>query len=127
MVSRLERGRLDGMTVASVERVATGLGATVSLELRWHGEQLDRLMDASHAALEKTIARNLRAGGCVVEVEVSFSIYGDRGRCDAVAYHPPTGTLLIVEAKTRLGDLQELLGRLDVKTRLGPQIARQLG
>ncbi|MEX0710229.1 MAG: hypothetical protein WD116_03395 [Chloroflexota bacterium] len=58
---------------------------------------------------------------------MSFNWYGDRGRCDAVAFHPGTRTLLIVEAKTRLGDVQDLLGRLDVKVRLGHQIARQLG
>jgi transcriptional regulator with XRE-family HTH domain len=127
MVSRLERGALGGMTLASVERIAAGLGATLHLELRWRGEQLDRLMDAAHAVLEQTLVRDLRAAGCTVEVEVSFSVYGDRGRCDAVAYHADTGTLLIVEAKTRLGDVQELLGRLDVKARLGPQIARRLG
>jgi hypothetical protein len=77
-------------------------------------------------SLEEMTVQRLRAANWVSEVEVSFNWYGDRGRCDAVAWHPDTRTLLIVEAKTRLGDVQDLLGRLDIKARLGKQIARQL-
>jgi transcriptional regulator with XRE-family HTH domain len=127
MVSRVERGAIEAMTVRSLDRVATALGATLHVELRWHGEQLDRLMDAAHAALQEGVVRALRTASWLSEVEVSFNWYGDRGRCDAVAFHSGTRTLLIVEAKTRLGDVQDLLGRLDVKVRLGRQIARQLG
>ncbi|MEX1156736.1 MAG: helix-turn-helix domain-containing protein, partial [Chloroflexota bacterium] len=127
MVSRIESGAIAAVTIASLDRVATALGATMHVELRWRGEQLDRLMDASHAALQELVVRALRTTGWTSEVEVSFNWYGDRGRCDAVAFHPGTRTLLIVEAKTRLGDVQDLLGRLDVKVRLGHQIARQLG
>lgn len=127
MVSRLERGAIEPMTVRSLDQVASALGATLRIELRWRGEQLDRLMDAAHAALQELIVRSLRAADWKSEVEVSFNWYGDRGRCDAVAFHPGTSTLLVVEAKTRLGDVQDLLGRLDVKVRLGRQISRQLG
>lgn len=34
---------------------------------------------------------------------------------------------MIVEIKSALGDLQETLGRLDVKVRLGRQLAHDLG
>ena len=127
MVSRVERGRIETVTVHSLHRIAEALGASLHIDLRWRGEQLDRLMDAGHATLQEQVTREVRAAAWVGEVEVSFSWYGDRGRVDAVAFHAPTGTLLIVEVKTRIGDVQEMLGRLDVKTRLGPQIARQLG
>jgi len=127
MVSRIERGAIEAATVRSLDRVASALGATLHVELRWRGEQLDRLMDSAHAALQESMVRALRATGWRSEVEVSFNWYGDRGRCDAVAFHPGTRTLMIVEAKTRLGDVQDLLGRLDVKVRLGHHIARQLG
>jgi hypothetical protein len=43
-----------------------------------------------------------------------------------VALHPSTRTLLVVEVKTAIGDLQETLGRLDVKTRLSRQLAAQV-
>lgn len=127
LVSRVERGQVETLTVGSLHRIAAALNASLHVELRWHGEQLDRLMDAGHARLQETVVGQVRRSEWEVEVEVSFNWYGDRGRCDAVAYHAPTGTLLIVEVKTRLGDVQDTLGRLDVKTRLGPQIARQLG
>jgi hypothetical protein len=109
-----------------VARIGAALGASVSIGLRWRGEQLDRLMDTSHAAVQEIAVHRLR-GIWKPEVEVSLNWYGDRGRVDVAAFHEPTRTLLIVEVKTRIGDVQDMLGRLDVKTRLGPQIAAQLG
>jgi transcriptional regulator with XRE-family HTH domain len=126
-VSRIERGEIGAVTIGTLRRIASALGASLNVELRWRGEQLDRLMDAAHAALQEIAVRQVRALGWQSEVEVSFNWYGDRGRVDAVAFHEPTGTLLIVEVKVRLGDVQDTLGKLDVKTRLGPQLARQLG
>jgi hypothetical protein len=58
---------------------------------------------------------------------VSFNHYGDRGRFDLLAFHPGTRVLLVVEIKTRLLDAQEVVGRLDVKRRVAPIIARQRG
>jgi len=115
------------MTVEKVDRIASALGGSLLLEMRWNGEQLDRLIDAAHAVVADRAVAALRAAGWMSEVEVSFNWYGDRGRCDAVAFHPESRTLLIVEAKTRIGDVQDLLGRLAIKVRLGPHIARQLG
>ena len=44
-----------------------------------------------------------------------------------LAWHAPTRTLLTVEAKTRFGNLQETMGALDVKRRLGGLLADQVG
>ena len=126
-VSRLERGGIDGMTLAAIDRVATALGASADLMLRWHGEQLERLMDAGHAQLQESVTGGLRSRAFTTEVEVSFNSYGDRGRYDALAFEPGTGTLLVVEVKTRIVDVQDTLGRLDVKVRLAPEAARRLG
>jgi hypothetical protein len=63
----------------------------------------------------------------VTQLEVSFNHYGDRGRCDLLAWHPLSRTLLIVEVKSRIGNVQDMLGRLDVKARLGPMLAAQCG
>lgn len=125
-ISRLERGELDSLTVGTISRIAEGLGASLNLELRWHGEQLDRLMDETHAALQQRVATLLADIGWLVRLEVSFNRYGDRGRCDILAFHPLRRVLLVVEIKSRLGDLQETLGRLDVKARLGPVLAREV-
>src|SRR5919109_3050090 len=62
-----------------------------------------------------------------VGVEVSFSIWGERGRIDVLAFHRPTGTLAVVEVKSVVPDSQEAIGVLDVKVRLAPQIARNRG
>ena len=127
MISRLERGDLSGMTFGSVDNVANALGATLHVQLRWQGEQLDRLMDAAHAAIQQSVVDLLTGMGWVVRVEVSFNHYGDRGRVDILAFHPRFRILLVVEVKSALGDLQDTLGRLDVKVRLGRQMARELG
>jgi hypothetical protein len=63
----------------------------------------------------------------MVQPEVSFNHYGDRGSCDLVALHPGAQALLVVEVKSRLGDVQDTLRRLDTKARLGPMLAEQLG
>jgi transcriptional regulator with XRE-family HTH domain len=124
-ISRAERGSLDSLTLGSLRRIAGAVGATMAVELRWNGERLERLMDVGHASLQELTVQTLRAGRWTAEVEVSFNWYGDRGRYDALAFHAPTGTLLVVEVKTRLVDVQDTLGRLDVKLRLGPLVARQ--
>jgi transcriptional regulator with XRE-family HTH domain len=127
MVSRIERGRIEGLTLGSLDTIAATLGGSLYVEVRWRGEQLDRLMDAAHAAVQEMVVRHLREVSWLSEVEVSFNWYGDRGRVDAVAFHSDTRTLLVVEVKVRFGDIQDTLGKLDVKTRLGRQLARQLG
>src|SRR5688572_9361 len=127
MVSRMERGDLRGMTLNSIDRIAGALGASVHVQLRWQGEQLDRLMDAAHAAIQQSVAKQLTSFGWLVRVEVSFNHFGDRGRVDILAYHPLLRVLLVTEVKSALGDLQDTLGRLDVKVRLGRQLAHDLG
>lgn len=127
MVSRIERGDVAGMTISSLEHVAAALGATLLVQLRWQGANLDRLMDAAHARLQEDVASWLTTIGWVVHVEVSFNHYGDRGRVDIVAFHPTLRLVLIIEIKSALGDIQDTLGRLDVKARLGRVIAAELG
>lgn len=125
-VSRIERGELDGLTIGTISRLVEALGATLVVEVHWQGADLGRLIDRGHAQLVERIAARLVAAGWLVQMEVSFNHYGDRGSCDLVAWHAATRTLLIVEAKTRLGNVQETLHRLDVKARLASVIAAQL-
>jgi transcriptional regulator with XRE-family HTH domain len=126
-VSRMERGELAGMTIARVDKIATALGASVSVQVRWQGEQLDRLVDALHAALQQAVAELLIGIGWLVRVELSFNHYGDRGRVDVLAFHPLLRVLLVIELKSGLGDIQDTLGRLDIKMRLGGVLAREAG
>ncbi len=126
-VSRAEGGELDGLTLRSLSRLIDALDATLVIEVRWQGADLDRLIDREHARLQEAAARRLTSLGWNVHPEVSFNHYGDRGSCDLVAWHGGTQTLLVVEIKSRLGNLQDTLHQLDVKARLGGLLARQLG
>ncbi len=126
-VSRAERGAVDGLTLGALARLADALDASLVVELRWRGAELDRLIDRAHAAIVNAAAVRLATAGWVTRPEVSFNHYGDRGRCDLLAWHPSSEFLLVVEVKSRVGDVQEMLGRLDVKVRLGPILAAQCG
>jgi transcriptional regulator with XRE-family HTH domain len=126
-VSRIERGGLRGVPVGLIERLADALDASIELTMRWQGEQLDRLIDAGHAVLQEHTAALLASNGWLVRSEVSFNHYGDRGRVDVLAFQPPTRALLVVEVKTAIGDLQETLGRIDIKARLGATLAQSAG
>lgn len=124
-VSRRERSGLERCSVLELQAWATTLGAHVVLDLRVDGNR--PLTDARHAAIQAWLANVLRAAGWLVEVEVSFNQFGDRGRIDLLAFHPLRRVLLVVEVKTQLADVQEVLGALDVKQRVAPVIARSKG
>lgn len=92
------------------------------------GADLPRLLDDEHAAIVNALAEAFRAAGCQIELEASFNLWGERGRIDLFARAPrPAAVLFVIEVKTELADLQDLLGTMSVKTRLAPEVARQLG
>jgi hypothetical protein len=126
-VSRIERDLLTGVTVDAIERVVGAVGARLRLEVDWHGERLDRLLDERHARLQEEIAALLAAAGWLIRTEVSFNHYGDRGRYDLIAFHPAARLMLVIEVKTVIGDVQETVGRLDVKVRVAPIVAAEFG
>jgi transcriptional regulator with XRE-family HTH domain len=126
-ISRIERGRLDEVSVATLRKIAEALEASLDVRLRWNGEALDRLLDEAHAGLVEGLVRRLRADGWTTEVEVSFSIRGERGSIDVLAYHEPTGIVLVTEVKSVVPDSQATVSGLDRKARLTPEIARQRG
>lgn len=124
-MSRWETASLENCSALELERWANGLNAHLTLDLRIDGER--PLTDARHAEIQNWLVVLLRTSGWAVEPEVSFNHYGDRGRVDVLAFHPAQGILLVVEIKTRLEDVQDLLGRLDVKRRVAPVMARERG
>lgn len=127
VVRRVENDLLAGLPVGTVDRLVTALGGTLAIEVRWRGAELDRLVDRKHARLATAAANRLQRLGWIVYAEVSFNHFGERGRCDLVAWDARTRTLLVVEVKSAFGNLQDILGRLDVKVRLGAEIAAGLG
>lgn len=126
-VSMLECGRAGELRLATVQAILGALGARMDLRILWNGPDLDRMLDAGHAALAASVKRRLERWGWVVRIEVSYSRYGERGRIDLLAWHPRSRALLVVELKTVLVDVQSLLGTLDAKARLGRHIAGQVG
>jgi len=124
-VSRVERGHADRMRLRVLRAVVDAVGATLAIEVRVAGERA--LRDQQHAQVQSWLAARLRRLGWLVEAEVSFNHYGDRGRVDLAAHHPSHGVLLIVEVKSRIDDVQDVIGRLDVKARVGNVIARERG
>jgi transcriptional regulator with XRE-family HTH domain len=124
LVASIDRGQLDGVTVGSLVRAANALGAEVDIRLRWRGEQLDRLIDEAHAALVEATVAWLVGHGWLVDVEVSFSIWGERGSIDVLGFHPASGCLLVVEVKSVVPDSQSTLHGLDRKARLAQEIVK---
>jgi transcriptional regulator with XRE-family HTH domain len=122
LIASIDRGEIEGVTVGALVRAARALGADVDIRLRWRGEQLDRLLDEAHAAIVEATVVLLRRHGWIVEVEVSFAIWGERGSIDVLAFHPEFGALLIIEVKASVPDSQATIHGLDRKTRLGPEI-----
>ena len=59
-IGRLELGLLDGATVGTLAAVVRALGATLDVGVHWNGEALDRLLDASQAALVERLITVLR-------------------------------------------------------------------
>lgn len=55
--------------------------------------------------------------------EATFSIFGERGSVDVLAWHRPTGSLLVVEVKSVVADAQDTLAALARKIRLAERIA----
>ncbi len=117
-ISRLERGELETTTIRALGEVLGALGASLDLRIRWRGPELDRLLDADHAAIVAAATAILLAHGWEVIHEWTFNHYGERGAVDLVAWHPEARALLVVEVKSALVDLQDLLATLDRKARI---------
>jgi transcriptional regulator with XRE-family HTH domain len=127
-VSKVERGLLEGADLARIRRIADALGVRVQFTIIGDGGEIDRLIDRGHARLHELAARMFRAlPEWISEPEVSFSIYGERGIIDVVAWHPVRRALLIIELKTSFVDISALIGAMDRRRRLARRIARERG
>jgi transcriptional regulator with XRE-family HTH domain len=128
-VSRIERGHIDPLALGATRRVGAVLDIRVDVITRWRAGDLDRLLNARHSALHDDVARMFRyvLPAWVLAPETSFSIYGERGVIDIVAWHPGQRALLIIELKTDISDVNELVGTVGRKRRLAAQVVRERG
>lgn len=125
-VSRIERGHFDALSLRSIRAVARALEVRIDLA-PWsrHGD-LHHFATSEHAGLVESIIGGLRELGWDSRAEVSFSAAGERGFIDILAWHAATRTLLVIEVKTEIVDVGELLGTFDRKRRLARRVAEDL-
>ena len=124
----IEAGRLDDVRFGDIRRYAKALGARFDGSVLWQGADLDRMLNRGHARLHEAMAAWLASlAGWVVLPEVSFSLRGERGVIDIIAWHAATRTLLIIELKTRIVDINDLMATMDVRRRLAGRIAGERG
>ncbi len=127
LIGLLERGRADAISVRGIRRIGSAMELRLGWDAGYRGPELARLRDADHARLAEWVTQRLERFGWTVVPEASFNHYGDRGRIDLLAFHPATGKLVVVEVKTVIAEIQDLLGSLNTKERIAPMVARSLG
>lgn len=121
-VSEMELGRLEHLSLAAMRRIGAALDVTIDVNVRWNGGDLHRLMDETHAAIVEYVVGVLRSEGWEVRVEEGFNRYGDRGSVDIVGWHPASRTLLLIEVKSAIVDLQDLFSSFARKLRIVPGV-----
>ena len=127
-VSLVERGHLDKVSLATLRRLGKVLDIRIDLYARWRGGALDHMLSLRHSLLAESVTASMTASdGWLIVPEVSFSVFGERGVIDLLAFHVPTGSLLVIELKTLIVDVNELVGTLDRKARLAGRIASERG
>jgi hypothetical protein len=118
LVSLVERGHLEALSLRAVRRVFSVLDARCELHISWRGGSLDRLLDEGHAALVSRRSVRLRADGWAVVVEATYSVFGERGSIDVLSAKASARAVLVEEVKTDLTSLEELGRKTDEKVRL---------
>jgi transcriptional regulator with XRE-family HTH domain len=108
-ISRLERGQATDVTIGTAWRVLEAMGARPSLTVEppYLGDRA-RQRDAAHARCTSHVGRRLERSGWLVAREVEVGGGRSRGWIDVLAFHPPTGLLLVIEVKTELHDLGQV-------------------
>lgn len=116
------------MPLAVVRAVAVVLEIRLDAVPSWRGGDLERVMNARHSALHERLADRLAdETGWVSAAEVSYSIYGERGVIDRLAFHAGRSMLAVFEIKADLADPAGLVAQVDRYRRLAPEIALDRG
>lgn len=124
----IEAGRLERVRFGDIRAYAKALGARFGGSVLWQGADLDRMLNSGHARLHEAMATWLAAvGGWLIVPEVSFAYRGDRGVIDIVAWHAASRTILVIELKTRIVDVNDLMTTMDVRGRMARRIANEHG
>lgn len=126
-VGAVESGRANP-SLDVVERIANALGLVVEPVFQSPTVLGDRRqVDALHARCVSKVERRLRADGWGTAREVEIVHARSHGWIDLLAFDPRTGTLLVIEVKTRLDDLGAIERQLGWYERSAFDAARRLG
>jgi transcriptional regulator with XRE-family HTH domain len=117
-VSLVERGHGSRLSGVAMRGLFGALDARWEPIVCWRGGDLDRFLDARHAQLVGMAVNLLRSLGWEVEVEVTYSSFGERGSIDILAWWPFARIALVVEIKSELASVEATLRKLDEKVRL---------
>ena len=127
-ISRIERGHLGSLPLDLTQATCTALEIRLDLVPRWRGGDLGRMLALRHSQLHESVARTIATTypSWQLAPEASFSIYGERGVIDLLLWHSERRALLVVELKTELVDVNEMLGTMDRKRRVARRVAEGL-
>jgi hypothetical protein len=120
----IERGHSDGTSVGRLRALFSAVDARLQLAPSWRGADLDRLVDADHAAIVTSLARRLERAGWHVELEVTYAIGTERGSIDVLGLRPDVRAALVCEVKSDIAAAEATGRKLDEKRRLAPSIIR---
>jgi transcriptional regulator with XRE-family HTH domain len=109
-------GLLDGL---DLDLELVGRGPVAVQGLRSH--------DAAHAICSAYVQRRLEARGWEVAREVRIEDGRYIGWIDLLAFHRPTGTLLVIEVKTRMDDVGAIERSIDWHARGARRAAERRG
>jgi transcriptional regulator with XRE-family HTH domain len=123
-VSRAERGWFDQLTLRTIRRIFAALDARLLIAPRWHGAELERLLDEDHSVVVASVARRLESFGWIAELEVTYSEFGERGSIDVLGLLPAARAALVIEVKTDVASAEAMGRKLDEKARLAPGIVK---
>jgi transcriptional regulator with XRE-family HTH domain len=128
MVSAVERCKVGDVTFETAWRLLNAMGARVSLSIDppYLGDRAHQ-RDAAHARCTSHVGRRLERAGWIVAREVEVGGDRSRGWIDILAYHPPTGLMLVIEVKTELHDLGQIERSLGWYEREAWASGRRLG
>ena len=125
-IATIESGRANP-SLDLVNRVADRLGIEIGLVARPPLVFARPQHDLVHARCSGYLDRRLRRAGWEIRREVEIVHGRSHGWIDLLAFDPRTGTLLIIEVKTRLDDLGAIERQLGWYERSAMAVARDLG
>ncbi len=127
-VSRVERGHLGTLQLSAVRAIGAALEVGLPFDPSYRGGEIERVANAAHTAMHERVAELFAAlAGWECAAEATFSVYGERGSIDVLAWHEARRALLVVELKSEVPNPPGLVAQVDRYRRLARTPARERG